>query len=146
MIIARTDALASEGLDAVIERGRAYFDAGADALFVEAFQTEEEIDTVAAAFPDQALVFNRTPRGFSPMIPLDRLRAAGYTLVIFPMQLVLAAAGIEAQILRAIRESGSADSFEDLMLPLDEFFELVGQSRLASLEGTYGAVTQYDES
>src|SRR5215212_1534224 len=58
VIIARTDARAVEGLDAALERARCYRDAGADMLFVEAPETEEEIEAVAAAFPEVPLVFN----------------------------------------------------------------------------------------
>src|SRR3954465_12127070 len=58
VIIARTDARAIEGLDAALERARAYRDAGADALFVEAPEDEREIEAIAAAFPDTRLLFN----------------------------------------------------------------------------------------
>ena len=58
MIIARTDARAVEGLDAAIERARAYREAGADVLFIEAPQSMAEIETIAASFEDVPLLFN----------------------------------------------------------------------------------------
>ena len=78
--IARTDARAVEGLDAALERARRYREAGADLLFVEAPETEAEIEAVAAAFPDVPLVFNWVDGGKTPGLPLDsaaraRLRA-----------------------------------------------------------------------
>ena len=71
LIIARTDARAVEGLDAALERARRYRDAGADLLFVEAPETEAEIEEVAAAFPDVPLVFNWVDGGKTPGLPLD---------------------------------------------------------------------------
>jgi 2-methylisocitrate lyase-like PEP mutase family enzyme len=140
VIIARTDALAAEGMEAVIQRGHAYFEAGADALFVEAFQTRAQIDAIGEAFGGRSLVFNRTPRGHSPMVPVAELEAAGYGLVIFPMHLVLAAAGVGQRMLREIRESGTSDRYEELMMSVEDFFELVGQSRITDLENAYGGM------
>src|SRR3954453_8196743 len=66
LIIARTDARAVEGFDAALERARRYREAGADALFVEAPDTEQEIETVAGAFPETPLVFNWVDGGKTP--------------------------------------------------------------------------------
>jgi 2-methylisocitrate lyase-like PEP mutase family enzyme len=142
VIIARTDALANEGVDAVIERGHTYFDAGADALFVEAFQTVDEIHAVGDAFGGRPLVFNRTPRGFSPMVPMKELAGAGFRLAIFPMHLVLLAAGIGQKLLGDIRESGTAEAFEEIMMNIDEFFDLVGRQDYDALELSYEEVPQ----
>jgi 2-methylisocitrate lyase-like PEP mutase family enzyme len=139
VIIARTDALAVEGVNAVIARGQAYFDAGADALFVEAFETRAQIERVGEAFKGRGLVFNRTPRGFSPMIGLDELGRAGYAVAIFPMHLVLAAAGVGRQLLRDIKEKGAADQYEDVMMSVDDFFDVVGRKRFSDLEERFGA-------
>src|SRR5581483_9273925 len=68
LIIARTDARAVEGLDAALERGRAYVAAGADALFVEAPQSEAEIEAVAEAFPDVPRLFNYAEGGKTPPV------------------------------------------------------------------------------
>ena len=131
-----------KGVDAVIERGHTYFEAGADGLFVEAFQSADEIQSVGEAFAGKPLVFNRTPRGFSPMVPMKELAAVGYRLAIFPMHLVLAAAGIGRRLLEEIRTTGATDSFEELMMSVDKFFDLVGRQKYDALELTYEAVAQ----
>jgi 2-methylisocitrate lyase-like PEP mutase family enzyme len=144
VIIARTDSIAAEGVEAAIDRGKAYFDAGADGLFVEAFQTVEQIRAVGAAFPGKPLVFNRTPRGFSPLTPMADLGAAGFALVIFPMHLVLAAAAAGQKLLREVRETGTTDSFEDVMMNVNDFFNLVGKSRLEKIEDRFAKVGAED--
>src|SRR4051812_2830241 len=73
VIIARTDARAVEGLDRALERARRYRDAGADMLFVEAPESEEEVAAVAEAFPDTPLLFNWVDGGRTPPLGLDRL-------------------------------------------------------------------------
>src|SRR5215208_5305141 len=91
VIIARTDARAVEGVDGALERARSYLDAGADVLFVEAPQSEEEIAAVAEAFPDVPLLFNWVEGGESPPVPLERLKELRFRLVIFPLSAMLAA-------------------------------------------------------
>src|SRR4051795_8680895 len=80
LIIARTDARAVEGLDAALERARRYREAGADALFVEAPESEQEIEAVAGAFPGLPLVFNWGDGGKAPQLPVDRIRELGFAL------------------------------------------------------------------
>src|SRR3954449_645345 len=92
LIIARTDARAVEGLDAALERARRYREAGADALFVEAPESEQEIEAVAGAFPDVPLVFNWVDGGKTPQLPVDRIRELGFALVIYPVATLFAAA------------------------------------------------------
>ena len=109
MIIARTDAAAVEGLDAAIDRARAYADAGADVLFVEAPTREEDIEKVATALAGRApLVFNWAEGGRTPPISLARLAELGFALVLFPVCTLLAAdtAGIR-RVLATLRADGS---------------------------------------
>jgi len=82
-IIARTDALAVEGLEAALERAEAYRAAGADVLFVEAPRTEEQIEQIAEALRPTPLVFNWSFDGVTPDIPLTRVAELGYSLVLF---------------------------------------------------------------
>jgi 2-methylisocitrate lyase-like PEP mutase family enzyme len=130
LIIARTDARAVEGLDAALERARRYREAGADALFVEAPETEQEIEAVAAAFPDVPLVFNWVDGGKTPQLPLDRIRELGFALVIYPVTTLFAAAAAVADVLDRLGEHDvpSFDAFTD-MIGLPEMREL--QARFA---------------
>src|SRR5215213_517537 len=77
VLIARTDARAVEGLDAALERARRYRDAGADVLFVEAPESEDEVAAVARAFPGTPLLFNWVDGGRTPPLGLGRLREDG---------------------------------------------------------------------
>jgi 2-methylisocitrate lyase-like PEP mutase family enzyme len=115
MLIARTDARTVEGLDSALHRARAYKDAGADVLFVEAPETEREIETIAAAFPDTPLVFNAVDGGRTPALPLDRLRELGYSLVLRPVATLFAAARAVQEVLRGAPVTTGFDEFTDLV-------------------------------
>lgn len=84
LIIARTDARSVEGLEASIERAKAYVDAGADAVFPEGLTSENEFEAFRSAV-DAPLLANMTEFGKTPLIPAARFREMGYQMVIFPM-------------------------------------------------------------
>jgi 2-methylisocitrate lyase-like PEP mutase family enzyme len=129
LIIARTDARAINGLDAALERARRYREAGADALFVEAPETEQEIEAVAAAFPDVPLVFNWVDGGKTPQLPLERIRALGFALVIYPVTTLFAAARAVADVL---------DSLGDHEVPsFDAFTDMIGLPEMRALEARF---------
>jgi 2-methylisocitrate lyase-like PEP mutase family enzyme len=129
LIIARTDARAVEGLDAALERARRYREAGADALFVEAPETEQEIEAVAAAFPDVPLVFNWVDGGKTPQLPLERIRELGFALVIYPVTTLFAAARAVADVL---------DRLGDHEVPsFDAFTEMIGLPEMRALEARF---------
>jgi 2-methylisocitrate lyase-like PEP mutase family enzyme len=129
LIIARTDARAVEGLDAALERARRYRDAGADALFVEAPETEQEIEAVAAAFPDVPLVFNWVDGGKTPQLPLERIRELGFALVIYPVTTLFAAARAVADVLDRLGEH-EVPSF-------DAFTDMIGLPEMRALEARF---------
>jgi 2,3-dimethylmalate lyase len=136
VIIARTDARAVEGLDAALERARAYRNAGADVLFVEAPQSEGEVERVAEAFPDTPLVFNAAAGGLTPPFARDRLRELGFRLVLVPVTLLFAATSALQEALARMR----ADTvYGDLgALAFTEFTDLVGLPELQRLQASYG--------
>jgi carboxyvinyl-carboxyphosphonate phosphorylmutase len=134
LIIARTDARAVEALDGALERARRYREAGADALFVEAPETETEIEAVAAAFPDVPLVFNWVDGGKTPELPLDRIRALGFVLVIFPVTTLFAAARAVGDVLARIREDGTND-----VPGFDAFTDMIGLPEVRALEARFAA-------
>jgi 2,3-dimethylmalate lyase len=135
LIIARTDARAVEGLEAALERVRRYREAGADALFVEAPETEAEIEAVAAAFPDVPLVFNWIDGGKTPGLPLDRLRERGFALVIFPLTTLLAASRAVAGALAQIRADGTPVALD--VPEFDAFTDMIGLPELRALEARF---------
>jgi len=129
LIIARTDARAVEGLDAALERARRYREAGADALFVEAPETEQEIEAVAAAFPDVPLVFNWVDGGKTPQLPVDRIRELGFALVIYPVTTLFAAAAAVADVLDRLGEHD--------VPPFDAFTDMIGLPEMRALEARF---------
>jgi 2-methylisocitrate lyase-like PEP mutase family enzyme len=134
LIIARTDARAVEGLDSALERARTYVDAGADALFVEAPQSEAEIEAVAQAFPDVPLLFNYAEGGKTPPVSYDRLRSLGFSLVIFPLTLLLVATEAMRAALARVKADGTPIDLLPTMLPFDEFLSFIGLPEIRELE------------
>jgi carboxyvinyl-carboxyphosphonate phosphorylmutase len=134
LIIARTDARAVEGLDGALARARAYRDAGADALFVEAPESESEIRAVAEAFPDVPLLFNYAEGGKSPAVGYDFLRSLGFALVIFPLTLLLSATGAMRAALARLKTAGTPSEMLPGMVGFDEFLEVVGIEEIRELE------------
>jgi 2-methylisocitrate lyase-like PEP mutase family enzyme len=137
VIIARTDARALEGLDGALDRARRYRDAGADMLFVEAPESEEEVAAVADAFPDTPLVFNWVDGGKTPALGLERLRELGFSLVIYPVSTLLVASRAVGEALARLREDGTPEA---LAVPaFDEFTGMIGLPELRDLEARFAS-------
>ena len=135
VLIARTDARAVEGTDGALERARLYREAGADVLFVEAPQSEEEVAAVAEAFSDVPLLFNWVESGKTPPVPLERLKELEFSLIIFPVSTLLAATRSIREILTQMRAEGSPISvMEERLLPLGEFIDFIGLPEIRVLE------------
>lgn len=135
VIIARTDARAVEGMEGALERARLYREAGADVLFVEAPQSEEEIAAVAEAFPEVPLLFNWVEGGKTPPVSLERLKELGFRLIIFPVSALLAATRSIREALAKIHADGSPISIiEDRLLPFEEFTDFIGLPEVHKLE------------
>ena len=123
LIIARTDARQSEGLDGVLKRLEAYAAAGADILFPEALTSEDEMRQACATF-DKPCMANMADGGLTPILPAATLKDLGYALAIFPSMTSLTAAAAVEQGLRALKQTGAYPA-EDLF-NFKEFCELIG--------------------
>ena len=134
LIIARTDARAVEGLDSALRRARAYREAGADILFVEAPQNEDEVAQVARAFPNVPLLFNWAEGGKTPPLPLERLTELGYRIVIFPISALLTAAKAVRGILAEIKAEGTPRRIFADGSSFREFNEMIGLGEIQELE------------
>jgi 2,3-dimethylmalate lyase len=134
LIIARTDARAVEGLERALARARIYREAGADALFVEAPQSVEEIEAVARAFPDVPLLFNYAEGGKTPPVGYRRLRELGFSIVIFPITLLLVATEAMRAALARIKADGTPIELLPSLLGFDEFLEFIGLPEVEELE------------
>ena len=138
LLIARTDARAVEGLEATLERARRYREAGADVLFVEAPQTEDEIRAVARAFPDVPLLFNWAEGGKTPPIGYAELRALGFRVIIFPISALLAATRAIQTVLARIRADGTPAHVLAELPRFGEFVDFIGLPEIQSLEERFG--------
>jgi 2,3-dimethylmalate lyase len=134
LIIARTDARAVEGLASALERARSYRQAGADLLFVEAPQSPDEIQTIAATFADVPLLFNYAEGGKTPPVSHQFLRDLGFSLVIFPISTLLVATAAIRSVLREIKTKGSPIDVLPSMLRFEEFLDFIGISEICELE------------
>ena len=139
VIIARTDARAVHGLDEALERARRYRDAGADMLFVEAPESEDEVALVAEAFPDTPMLFNWVEGGRSPAVAHERLRELGYRVVICPLSALLAASSAVGRILARIREDGTPAGIAGELPAFAEFTSVVGMPDAERLEARFAA-------
>jgi 2,3-dimethylmalate lyase len=126
LIIVKTDALSMEGLDATIERGHAYFAAGADMLFVEAMRSDEEAQTVADAFRGRYLLFSCAAERYGPQVGLEQIGAWGYQLVKYPMHVLLAGLTVQKELLTELRTTGDCGPFAARMTDLHDLFDLIG--------------------
>jgi 2-methylisocitrate lyase-like PEP mutase family enzyme len=108
VIIARTDALAVRGLDEAVERGRVFAAAGADVVFVEAIEDEDQLLAVAAALPSIPLVYNAVEGGRSPVLDRATLARAGVRILIHPVTLLLEKVRTQRASLAAIRAGAPA--------------------------------------
>ena len=139
VIIARTDAAQQYGVDAAIERARAFADAGADLLFVEAPTSSDALEKVASELSGHQLVFNGAEGGRTPLPSYDRLAELGFSLILYPVSTLLAAAsGIRTMLTRLHDDGSPSAALGDLDVPgLDAFTEIVGISEIRELEERY---------
>ena len=138
VLIARTDALAVDGLDAAVERAHVYADAGADVLFVEAPETMEQIETIARRVPQPKLI-NMFQGGKTPLVAVDRLGALGYRIVIIPSDLQRAAIHAMEATLEAIGRDGSSAAVADRMVSFTDRERVVGTADYLARDRTYAS-------
>jgi carboxyvinyl-carboxyphosphonate phosphorylmutase len=134
LIIARTDAPAVEGLDRALERARRYREAGADVLFVEAPESEDEVVAVAKAFPDVPLLLNWAEGGKTPPLSRERLQELGYRLILFPLSALFIATHAMRENLAQLRTHGSPLPIMDRLTGFQEFLDIVGLPEIRELD------------
>lgn len=133
VIIARTDARAVLGLDAAIERGNAYAEAGADMIFVEAPQSVEEIQRIALEVK-APLVINMFWGGKTPLVPAEQLAALGYRIMIVPSDLQRAAIRAMQRAAAEICGHGHTAAMAEDMVSFAEREELIGLAEAQALQ------------
>jgi 2-methylisocitrate lyase-like PEP mutase family enzyme len=145
VLIARTDAAAVEDLGSVLDRARAYRDAGADALFIEALTSEEDVERVAGALAGEVpLVFNWVEGGRTPPIDLPRIAELGFAAVLYPIGTLLAAtAGMRAYLSQLGAEGTPTSALPDLP-SFSDITEVLGLPELRAREQSYTAESTPD--
>jgi len=131
LILARTDALASEGLDAALDRAEAYLEAGADALFIEALRTPEQMRAACDRFASRVpLLANMVEGGKTPVQDAGALAAAGFRIVIFPGGTARAVAHTLQGYYGSLRQHGTTGPWKDRMLDFDGLNDVIGTPEL----------------
>lgn len=125
LLIARTDARAVENLTKAIERAQAYVSAGADAIFPEALQSEQEFRDFAKEVK-APLLANMTEFGKSPLLSLGQLAQLGYRMVIYPQTAFRVSMFAAGQMLRDLKKSGTQADWIDRMQTRQELYDLLG--------------------
>lgn len=125
MIIARTDSRAVEGFDSAKERIRKYIEAGADAIFPEAMETENEFREIASAFK-VPLMANMTEFGKSPLLSFDELSGMGYRMVLFPLTAFRTMLKSTESIYRTIKDKGTQRNSLDSLMSREEYYQYIG--------------------
>jgi 2-methylisocitrate lyase-like PEP mutase family enzyme len=140
LIIARTDAIAVEGFDATLERAERFVAAGADILFVEAPQSDKELEAVAEHFKARIpLLANMVEGGKTPIHPAAELERMGFAIVIFAAGLARAFAHMAQDYLRSLHRGGSTLPFRDRMLDFDGLNAVIGTPELLAQGKQYDA-------
>jgi 2-methylisocitrate lyase-like PEP mutase family enzyme len=129
LIVARTDARTGHGLDEALRRGEAYAKAGADILFIESPESEEEMARIARHF-DVPLLANMVDGGRTPVLSSKRLEDLGYKIAIFPVTGLLAATQALERVYGVLKEKGSSDTLAADMYPFDKLCRTVGFERV----------------
>ncbi|MFM2068859.1 MAG: hypothetical protein RLZZ584_3768 [Pseudomonadota bacterium] len=131
LILARTDALALEGLDAALDRAEAYLACGVDALFIEALRSSEQMDAACARFAGRVpLLANMVEGGQTPVQSAAELGARGFRIVIFPGGTARAVAHTLQAYYASLQASGSTAAWRDHMLDFDGLNALIGTPEL----------------
>jgi 2-methylisocitrate lyase-like PEP mutase family enzyme len=127
LIVARTDAIAVEGIDGALDRAEAYLEAGADVLFIEAPQSEAQMSRLAAQFCARVpLLANMVEGGSTPIKTVDELTALGFRIVITPGALVRALIPHLEGLLATLKATGSTKAFTGPMTDLKGVNQRIG--------------------
>ena len=135
VIIARTDAAATEGLEAAVERARAYVSSGADAVFIEAPRSKEELVALPGLLPGVPMVANLVEGGKTPLVPMDEL--SGFAFVLYANAALQGAISGMRQVLVSLKDRGVLDPESVPLARWDERQALVRKKEFDELESRF---------
>jgi methylisocitrate lyase len=136
VIIARTDAAASEGLDGAVARAKLYIEAGADAIFPEALNTTDMLRAFAERMPGVPLLANMTEFGKTPFFTATEFEAMGYAMVIWPVSSLRMANKAQAELYAAIARDGGTHQVVDRMQTRAELYATIGLHNYEALDSS----------
>ncbi len=136
VIVARTDATASEGLDGAVARAKLYVEAGADAIFPEALVTAEMFRAFAQAMPGVTLLANMTEFGRTPFFTASEFEEMGYRMVIWPVSSLRVANKAQEALYAAIARDGGTHAMIDRMQTRAELYATIGLDDYEALDAS----------
>jgi carboxyvinyl-carboxyphosphonate phosphorylmutase len=137
IIVARTDARATEGLDDAIQRGKQNKKTGADAIFVEAPRSLDEMKKIGKEI-NAPLVANMIEGGATPLSSAEVLNKMGFKIILYPLSVLYANTFATMNILKELKKTGSTSKYEQKVVNFDQFNDLVELSKFREMEKKYG--------
>lgn len=135
-IMARLDDRAIYGLEEAIKRGKACVNAGADMIFIEAPQTVEELKEIPKHF-DVPLMANMIEKGKTPYLTVKELEEMGYKVVTYPLTALYASTKAIFEVMKELKEKGSATGKLEQLITFNQFNELIGLKEMQELQDKY---------
>lgn len=136
VVVARTDARATLGLEDAIQRGVDNYKTGADVIFIEAPLSISEMKQIGSSI-NAPLVANMIEGGATPLQPAKSLHDMGFSLVLYPLSVLYASTAASLRVLHELHESGTVSSKPSDIVSFDQFNEIVGLSEMRTLEEHY---------
>ena len=137
IIVARTDARATEGLDDAIQRGKQNKKTGADAIFVEAPRSLDEMKKIGKEI-NAPLVANMIEGGATPLSSAETLKKMGFKIILYPLSVLYANTFATMNILKELKKTGSTSKYKQKVVNFDQFNDLVELSKFRKMEKKYG--------
>jgi len=137
VIVARTDARATEGLDDAIQRGKQNKKTGADAIFVEAPRSLDEMKKIGKEI-NAPLVANMIEGGATPLSSAEILNKMGFKIILYPLSVLYANTFATMNILKELKKTGSTSKYKKKVVNFDQFNDLVELSKFREMEKKYG--------
>jgi methylisocitrate lyase len=136
VIIARTDAIAVEGFDEAMRRAKAYYEAGAEVLFVEAPRSREQMAAIGGQLPGVKIA-NIVEGGHTPIVPANDLKAMGFRLAIYANMVLRSSVKAIQKSLAHLHEAGDSQAILDEMITMEERARVTRKDQLDDLEKRY---------
>jgi 2-methylisocitrate lyase-like PEP mutase family enzyme len=136
-IVARTDSRQALGLNEAITRGIAFKQAGADAVFIEAPESKDEMKEISRQVPGP-LVANMLERGVTPLMGPTELKDLGFDMIVWPLAPLYAVAKSLTDVYSTLRRKGSTLEILDRLMPFNDFNGIVGLEEKYALDAKYG--------